>query len=137
MTVTRIRNNTPYILNIGIWLAGSLNQHVNNLHPGMMYTCDLRSFPHIYTFEIRRHEGTNHFSPADGEASLAERNNMFAAGTISVLTGLAWGSGILGLGGRVGRVVSVLSTKSAFTTIGERMQEAVRRRSFCLYLGGG
>ncbi|KAI0315708.1 hypothetical protein OF83DRAFT_1130627 [Amylostereum chailletii] len=120
-----IRNDTPYTINVGLWLAGALVYHRNVLPPGE--TCRPHLASLFHTFEFRKDEGSNRFSPADTGETFGKIASAWGAGASSVLMGAAWGLGMLGVGGMGGRSVSVATTKQAFTAVSATMETAGRR----------
>ena len=83
-----------------------------------------------YTIEIRIDTDMNGFSKA---AKVGEMLGAVGQGTLSVLSGLGWGLGIMGVGGRPAQVASVALRERAWKASSDTMQNAIQG-NLC-YLG--
>ena len=84
-----------------------------------------------YTIEIRIDTGMNGFSKAEGDAKVGEMIGAVGQGTLSVLSGLGWGLGIMGVGGRPAQVASAALRERAWKASSDTMQNAIQG-NFCV-----
>lgn len=113
-------------IHIGTWI-GWLDHFSNSVVPGATWTVHLASLP--YTIEIRIDTGTNGFSKEEGDAKVGEMLGAIGQGTISVLSGLGWGLGIMGVGGPAAQVASATLRNRAWEASSETMQKAIQGTS--------
>ncbi|KZV61182.1 hypothetical protein PENSPDRAFT_759578 [Peniophora sp. CONT] len=116
-------NSLKQHIHIGLWI-GWLDHYGNSIAPGASWTAHLASMP--YTIEVRIETGANGFSKAEGDAKVGEMLGAVGQGTLSVLAGLGWGLGVMGVGGRPAQATSVALTGRAWQASSETMQNAIQ-----------
>ncbi|KZV68265.1 hypothetical protein PENSPDRAFT_653407 [Peniophora sp. CONT] len=116
-------NNLNQSIHIGIWI-GWLDHYGNSIASGASWTVHLASI--LLTIEIRIDTGSNGFSKAEGDAKVGEMLGAIGQGTISVLSGLGWGLGIMGIGGRPGQVACTTLRDRAWKASSDTMQNAIQ-----------
>ncbi|VDC02926.1 unnamed protein product [Peniophora sp. CBMAI 1063] len=116
-------NNLKQKIHIGLWI-GWLDHYGNSIAPGASWTAPLASVP--YTIEIRADTGDNAFSKAEGDAKVGHMVGAMGQGTISILAGLGWGLGIMGVGGVAAQAASGTLRHRAWKTSSDTMQNAIQ-----------